>query len=221
MANALFETAKTNFLGPWDWSVNKWKGILVDMDDAGPTVGAWKVSSVSNVVNPTITTPFAHGLLVGQTVAILGVQGATGANGVFTVASVPTGTTFTITLGVAPGAYVAGTGYIANLSLNFLSQFVPVAGRVATSTALASKTMDQPSAGVADAADIQWPGIAGDATEAVVLVRAAATDAAADDADSAQGLCAFYGSLSGLPLPLNPGTVTWTIDSGANRLFKV
>ena len=44
----------------------------------------------------TITTSAAHGFIVGQTVTILGV-GVSGYNGVFTIATVPSSTTFTYT----------------------------------------------------------------------------------------------------------------------------
>lgn len=72
------------------------------------------ITAVTNTVNPTITTATPHGLAVGQVVTILGVNGAYGVNGTFTVASVIgaplTSTQFTITLASAPGVYTsAGT----------------------------------------------------------------------------------------------------------------
>ncbi len=215
--NALFEKGREGFLGNFDWSANKYKAILVDMNDAGPAAGAWVITGVTNTVNPTITTSVAHGLNVGQKVAIFGVGGAVGVNGIFDVATVPTTTTFTVTLASAPGVYTSG-GFIANLSLTFLSEFVPLAGRVATSAALNGKTI---TSGVADANDVSWSSVAGDPTEAVIIVRTAALDADPDLTDTAQSLVAFYGSLSGLPLPANPGTVNWTIDNGVNKLFKL
>ena len=66
------------------------------------------VNNVTNTVNPTITTNAAHGLAVGQSVTITGVVGATGVDGVSWSTSVPSTTTFTIALAVAPGAYTSG-----------------------------------------------------------------------------------------------------------------
>ena len=64
----------------------------------------------------TITTTAAHGLVAGQTVLIAGFSGAyAGYNGTFTVASVPSTTTFTYTdpatgLGKSGGGTVTGYG---------------------------------------------------------------------------------------------------------------
>ncbi len=69
---------------------------------------AINVSGVTNTTNPTITTSTNHSLAVGNVVTITSVGGATGVNGTFTVQSVPSSTTFTITLGTAPGAYTTG-----------------------------------------------------------------------------------------------------------------
>ena len=66
------------------------------------------VIAVGNTVNPLITTTGNHNLSVGQTVTITGVLGATGANGTWVVATVPTATTFTIIDPVAPGNYSSG-----------------------------------------------------------------------------------------------------------------
>ena len=69
---------------------------------------ASSVTAVTNTVNPTITTSAAHNLVIGQTVVIAGVNGATGVNGTFVVATAPTANTFTITLAAAPGVYTSG-----------------------------------------------------------------------------------------------------------------
>jgi hypothetical protein len=65
------------------------------------------VTGVTNVINPTITTGAEHNIVVGQFVTIRDVVGATGVNGTFAVTSVPTPTTFTLTM-AAPGAYTSG-----------------------------------------------------------------------------------------------------------------
>jgi cyclophilin family peptidyl-prolyl cis-trans isomerase len=76
------------------------------------------ISGVTNTVNPTITTAAANNLTVGESVTIAGVGGATGINGTFVVASVPTTTTFTITDATAPGDYTSGGAVTANFTVN-------------------------------------------------------------------------------------------------------
>lgn len=215
--NSLFEKGREGFgAAEIDWDANKIKAILVDMNDAGPALGAWVVTGVTNVANPTITTSAAHGLAVGNVVAIFNVGGAAGVNGNFTVATVPTATTFTITA-AAPGVYTSG-GFVANLSLTFLSEFVPVAGRVATSGALATKTN---VGGVLDAADVTLASVTGDPCEAIILVRAAAADADVDLADTAQRLIAFIDNGAGLPVTPSGSNITIAWDNGANKIFKL
>ena len=75
------------------------------------------ISGVTNTVNPTITTTAASTLSVGESITIGGVVGATGVNGVFTVASVPTATTFTITDPTAPGDSTSGGAITPNSSV--------------------------------------------------------------------------------------------------------
>ena len=215
--NEFFEKAREAFAGAEiNWSTNKIKAVLVDMNDAGPAAGAWVVTGVTNTANPTITTSAAHGLAVGDLVAIFDVGGATGVNGNFTVASVPTTTTFTITAS-APGVYTSG-GFIANLSLDFLSQFVSAAGRVSTSGVFTAKTRTK---GVLDAADATFATVTGDQSEALLVVRAAAADADVDLADTAQRLIAFIHNATGLPVTPGGSNITVAWDNGANRIGKI
>jgi hypothetical protein len=66
----------------------------------------------------TITTTAKHGLVVGQTVVITGVTGATQVNGTFTIASVPTTTTFTISMGsTTVSAYSSGGTVTGNIAI--------------------------------------------------------------------------------------------------------
>lgn len=101
---------------------------LVDRTGNHPLVAsnntAATVSGVTNTVNPTITTTAAHSLTVGQTVVISGVLGATGVNGTWVVASVPSTTTFTITLNVAPGVWSSG-GSVSGCAAYYLHQPTP------------------------------------------------------------------------------------------------
>jgi hypothetical protein len=57
----------------------------------------------------TITTK-ANGYVPGQTVLISGVGGATGVNGTWTIVSVPSTTTFTVSLTTNPGTFTSGGG---------------------------------------------------------------------------------------------------------------
>ena len=60
------------------------------------------ITGVTNADPTTITTATAHGLVAGDAVIIASVGGATGANGTWTVATVPTANTFTIDLPPVP-----------------------------------------------------------------------------------------------------------------------
>lgn len=209
--------------GDVKWISGKIRAIAIDLNDCGASAGGWVVTAVTNTTNPTITTSAAHGLSVGDKVAIMKVLGSTGVNGVFTVATVPNSTSFTITLGSAPGAYTSG-GFIANLSKQFLSDFAPSGARVSTSAELTNKTRTNgvlygdsgESAGV-----IRFAAATGDPVEAVILVQSATVSGAADAADTAQRLIAFYGSLTGLPVTPNGGNIDWTVDTGANKLLAI
>ena len=72
----------------------------------GSTLG---VSNVSNAAAAIVTTTLNHGFVTSNTVTIVGVQGLTGANGTWTVASVPTPTTFSI--GLNSSSLPTYTGY--------------------------------------------------------------------------------------------------------------
>ncbi len=228
---AVFLKAREGFLGgDIDWNANKFKAILCDMNDAGPTVGAWVVTGVSSSgtapdILATITTSAAHGLAAGQTVEVFLVGGATQVNGVWTVNTVPTTTTFTIKMGsTVVSAYTSG-GFIANLSLTFLSEFIPGAGRVKIAPdagfPLPSQTIVN---GTADAADVSFAAVPGpDAVEAILVVRTAAAPADADLADTAQRLIWLNTPVTpgttGLPVTPNCGdiNVTWN----AQGLFAI
>lgn len=87
------------------------------------------ITGVTNTANPTITTDIPHVLSAGNEVVISSVEGAGGVNNspltpVWTVATTPTSTTFTITTSSAPGVYTRGgkvsvprdlTGYTARM----------------------------------------------------------------------------------------------------------
>jgi hypothetical protein len=84
--------------------------------------------------------------------------------------------------------------------------------RIATSSALASKTV---TSGVADAADVTFTAVTGASIEAVVLYKHTGSDATAR-------LIAYIDTASsGLPVTPNGGDIVVQWDSGANRIFKL
>lgn len=205
-----------------DWDAHKLNCILADMDDAGPSAGAYKVTGATGTTTVTITTQAAHGLSVNDEVEVFSITGISNVNGVQTVASTPSGTQFTFTPATAAsGTYTAGTGYIADLSLQFLSEFLPSGGRVAT--------MEIPTAGrsvlngTLDAADITFSSVTGDPVEAFIIVKAGNTPGGADVADTAQRLILIQTpatpGLTGLPITPNGGNINLTFNaSGIARL---
>jgi len=58
----------------------------------------------------TVTTTYAHGLSVGSLIYIVGTSGGTNVNGAFSVATVPTANTFTVTAASASGAVTSTAG---------------------------------------------------------------------------------------------------------------
>lgn len=83
--------------------------------------------------------------------------------------------------------------------------------RVATSTALASKTT---TAGVADAADKTFTAVTGDPAESIDGYQHTGTEATS--------LLIFnIDSATGLPVTPNGGDITVTWDSGSNKIFKL
>lgn len=222
MANEVLDKALEGFaLGEIDWDLHKIRAYLVDINAVVPpggAVGGYVVTGVTadGSFLATVTTSAAHGLAVGNRVAIWGVGGATGVNGNRPVNTVPTTTTFTVQLTAAPGAYASG-GFIANLSKTFLSEYAPSASRSAVSAVLTTKTAPL---GVLKSATISWTGLTAGPFEVIVVVKTADADATADSADTAQRLIAHLDSLTGLPIQQNPGNVNYTPDAtnGIGRL---
>jgi hypothetical protein len=101
--------------------------------------------------------------------------------------------------------------YTANLATDQHLDDVPSAARVATSGALASKTVTD---GVADAADVTFTSVSGDQSEALVIYQHTGTE-------STSRLVAYIDSATGLPVTPNGGDITVTWDNGANKIFKL
>jgi hypothetical protein len=83
--------------------------------------------------------------------------------------------------------------------------------RVATSTALTSKTT---TAGVADAADVTWSSVTGDQSESVDGYYHTGTEATST-------LIFNIDTATGLPVTPNGGDIQVQWDAGANKIFKL
>jgi len=101
--------------------------------------------------------------------------------------------------------------YTPDLANHDFLNDVPVAARVAVSGALTSKTSTN---GVADAADVTWPLVTGDPSEAIVIYQHTGSDATAR-------LIAYIDTATGLPVTPNGGDITVQWDNGANKIFKL
>jgi|GEM_PF-600852 len=96
------------------------------------TSGGGTVTSTSSVV--TITTTAAHGFAVGQTVTIAGVSDST-FNGTFTIASVPSPSTFTYIQAGSLSASTSGGGTASSVSNAVTIMAVSVADPTRSATA--------------------------------------------------------------------------------------
>lgn len=85
------------------------------------------------------------------------------------------------------------------------------AGVVATSAALASKTV---AGGVADAADVTFTAVSGATVEAIVVYKDTGVA-------GTSRLIAYIDTGTGLPVTPNGGDITIQWDSGANKIFKL
>lgn len=88
---------------------------------------------------------------------------------------------------------------------------IPAAARVATSAALTGKTS---TLGVADAADVTFPAVTGDPSEALVLY-------ADGGVAPSSRLIAYIDTATGLPAAPNGGNINVTWDNGPNKIFKL
>jgi hypothetical protein len=88
---------------------------------------------------------------------------------------------------------------------------VTVAGRVATSANLGSKTS---TLGVANAAGVTFTAVTGDPSECLVIWRDTAVE-------TTSNLIAYIDTATGLPVTPNGGDITITWDTGANKIFKL
>lgn len=83
--------------------------------------------------------------------------------------------------------------------------------RVATSGAMASKTVTN---GVADAADVTLSAVTGDQSESIDIYKHTGTEATSR-------LICNIDTATGLPVTPNGGDITIQFDNGANKIFKL
>lgn len=106
---------------------------------------------------------------------------------------------------------VDGADYTPDTATHDFLDDIAVAGRVATSAALASKTV---AAGVADAADVTLSAVTGDPSEYIVLYKDTGSAATSR-------LIALIDTATNLPVTPNGGDIIIQWDNGANKIFKL
>jgi hypothetical protein len=106
---------------------------------------------------------------------------------------------------------VDAADYTVNLATHEFLSDIPIAGRVSTSSNLASKTS---TAGVADAADVTFTAVIGDQSEALVIYKDTSSAATSP-------LIAYIDSAVGLPVTPSGADITITWDAGVNKIFRL
>ena len=111
-------------------------------------------------------------------------------------------------------------GYTFSAAHKFVSDVTGAGGTlVATSAALASKTV---TSGVADAADVTFTAVAaGAAIPAIVIFQSSAVTGGADVAATAQRLICYIDTATGLPVTPNGQNISIAWDNGSNRILKL
>lgn len=165
------------------WNTNRLLAYLLDVDDLGPSAGAWRVQSASiagNVV--TINTQANHAFTSNDEMEIWGLTGLTNAAGIFQV-TVTDADTLTYTASSPSGTHSAGTGYLVNLSAyTFLSE-INQSGTADVAKIAISPTGRSTTNGYLDAPDSTWTSVTGDPVEMMAVVKAADTDVSTNDAN--------------------------------------
>lgn len=101
--------------------------------------------------------------------------------------------------------------YTVDLANHDFLDDVAAGARVATSSALTSKTI---TAGVADAADVTLSSVSGDQSEGILINVDSGVESTSE-------LIGYIDTATGLPVTPNGGDITITWDSGANKIFKL
>lgn len=106
---------------------------------------------------------------------------------------------------------VDAADYTIDLATHDNLDDIPGGARVATSAALAGKTVTD---GVADANDVTFSAVTGDPVELIVLYKDTGVE-------STSRLIAAIDTATNLPVIPNGGDITVQWDNGANKIFKL
>jgi hypothetical protein len=111
-------------------------------------------------------------------------------------------------------------GYTFSAAHKFVSEVTGAGGTlVATSSAISSKTITN---GIANSGVWDFGNVAsGAACTLIILFQSSAVGGGADVAASAQRLIAGIDTATNLPVTPNGGQITFTPDSGTNKIFKL
>lgn len=101
--------------------------------------------------------------------------------------------------------------YTVNLATHLNLSDVPAIARVGTPQTLGTKTK---TAGVAGAANLAFPSVTGDQSEAIIIWKDTGVE-------STSRLIAYIDTATGLPVTPNGGNINVNWDTGANKIFKL
>lgn len=105
---------------------------------------------------------------------------------------------------------VDAADYTVNLSTHDFIDDVPAGARVATAT-LGTKSV---TGGAFDAADVTYPTVTGDPSEALVIWKDSGSEATSP-------LIMYIDTATGLGVTPNGGDITVAWDNGTNKIFKL
>jgi hypothetical protein len=205
--------------GGIDLDTDTIKAIGVD-----PATNDTAVKTITGATNatPIVITATAHGFANDDIVAIIGVQGNTAANGLFRVAGVTTNTFNLTTLAgsnvAGNGAYTSG-GWVCNLTLATFLDTVD-GGRVGTDPTLSTPTVTilREKAVFSFTGPITWSAVASGPTMRMILFyKSTGTPATSR-------IFMYTDTTTGaVPLPIvaNGGDITYTPDTGADKVFSI
>lgn len=217
MSNAIYQQQREIALGSGlGWVAGDYRAALVKTD-TGDGFGI-AITDATNATPIVVTTAAAPA--TGAIVSIQGVTGNTAANGHFRVTNL-TATTFSIQ-DYLTDANVAGNGVFGGADPNFVPlsgsqnlDDIPAGARHALLTgAITGKAI---VAGAADSDDWTWDTVApdgGNNSDAVVVYLHTG-------AEATSSLVVFISLATGLPVIPNGGDITFAVNNGVHRLFRL
>ncbi len=197
------------------------------MTAAGYKYRCVKAGTTASAAPTPYPLTLGHALIDGSVVWVNeGSSKDNGINSVHTVALVPQPNTLVIDIPVKKFTYDNSVDnpdepFLANLNKLYLSEFVPLHGRISVSDPITSKQVLL--GGVLDCQDIRFDIPSGnDKGHAIIIVKTANAHTAPDVGDIEQLIIAYFDTLTGLPVPANAATpLSWKISDGPNRLMRL